>query len=406
MPETHCPDRPEQVAELLRWAVDHETPVDLAGAGTKAGWGYPGGAAHRLDLSGLAGVTLYEPEELVLTARAGTPLAEIEGLLAQSRQQLAFEPPDLGPLFGAAPERQTLGGVVAANLAGPRRIKAGAARDHFLGVAAVTGRGEAIRAGGRVVKNVTGYDLCKLLAGSHGTLAAMTELTVKVLPAPARTRTVLVFGLTDQQAATALAQAGGSPHEVSGLAHLPAAAAARSSVGYVSRAGGPVTAVRVEGPGPSVEHRCAGLKALLQAFGPVEELHSQNSLACWRELRDVTPLLPTVDRAVWRLSVTPMRGPAVAAAIRAQLDVELLYDWAGGLIWLAVAPEGDAGAAAIRAAVGAEGHATLLAAEPDLRRQVDVFQPQPPALRQLSLRVKESFDPLRLLNRGRMYREA
>ncbi len=399
MSESWRPDNTDQVTEAIRWAVAEETPVDLCGAGTKAGLGYPGQAAHRIDLSGLSGVKLYEPDELVLSAMVGTPMAEIEGLLAQNRQQLAFEPPDFGPLYGGDPDRQTLGGVLAANLAGPRRIKAGAARDHFLGVHAVTGRGELIKSGGRVVKNVTGYDLCKLLAGSHGTLAAMTEVTVKVLPAPEKSRTVLVFGLDDETAIRALSQAGGSPHEVSGLAHLPADAAAKSTVGYVRDADGAVTAIRIEGPGPSVEHRCNALKDELGGFGAVEELHSHNTATLWREIRDVKPLLDLDGMALWKLSVTPMRGPSVVAA----LPGARLYDWAGGLIWLATPPETSS--EAIRAAVGAEGHATLMRADDAVRAAAEIFQPQPAPLAALTTRVKDSFDPHRVLNRGRMYRE-
>lgn len=394
--QTYRPDTAAQVEDLLRWAAAERTPVDLGGAGTKAGLGHAGTAAHRLDLSGLAGVSLYEPEELVLSAAAGTPLAEIEGLLAQHRQQLAFEPPDFGPLFGAPADRQTIGGIIATNLAGPRRIKDGAARDHFLGLQAVTGRGEAIKSGGRVVKNVTGYDLSKLLAGSHGTLAALTQVTVKVLPVPEKLRTVLAFGLDDATAVRALAAAGGSPHEVSGLAHLPAAAAARSSVSYVRDAGAAVTAVRVEGPGASVEHRCKELRALLGGFGPVEELHGHNSRALWREVRDVKPLLAIDGRALWRLSLTPTRAPGLLAA----LPGERLFDWAGGLVWLATPPDTDG--ATIRAAIAGHGHATLYVGDPAGQ---DVFQPQPAPLAALTARVKDGFDPHRILNRGRMYRE-
>ena len=161
--------------------------------------------------------------------------------------------------MAGAPGAGTIGGALSCNLAGPRRLKAGAARDHFLGFKAVSGRGEAFQAGGRVVKNVTGYDLCKLLAGAHGTLAVLTEVTIKVLPAPEKSRTVLIYGLDDGGAILALSRALNSPHEVSGAAHLPAAVAARSTVDFVAGSGRAVTAIRVEGPGPSVEHRCEAL---------------------------------------------------------------------------------------------------------------------------------------------------
>jgi glycolate oxidase FAD binding subunit len=273
----------------------------VLGRGSKRALGRPVQASRNLDLSALTGITLYEAEELVLSARAGTPLAEIEAVLAEKHQQLAFEPGDLGPLFGAAAGRGSIGGMLACNLAGSRRIKAGAARDHFLGATAVSGRGEAFKAGGRVVKNVTGYDLCKLLAGSHGTLALMTDVTVKVMPAPEKTRTVLLLGLDDPGARAAMTRALQSSHEVSGAAHLPAAIAARSAVSYVARAGGAVTVLRVEGPGPSVDYRCAALREDLADLAESEELHSMNSAALWRELRDVAPFAGQPERPLWRV---------------------------------------------------------------------------------------------------------
>ena len=209
-----------QALEAVRWAISEEAPLELVGHGTKRALGRPFQATHTLDMSDLTGVKLYEPEELVLSAQAGTPLAELEALLAENRQQFAFEPPDFGPLLGGEAGKQTIGGVVSCNLAGPRRVKAGAARDHFLGCKAVSGRGEAFKAGGRVVKNVTGYDLPKLLAGSYGTLALLTEVTLKVLPAPEDTRTVLIRGLDDATAIRVMALALQSPYEVAAAAQV------------------------------------------------------------------------------------------------------------------------------------------------------------------------------------------
>src|SRR6476661_8888400 len=207
MADTLKPRDAKEVEEAVRWALGNEKPLEIAGQGTKRTIGRPSQTDLTLDLSGLAGVTLYEPAELVLSARAGTPLSEIEALLEKNNQELAFEPIDYGPVLGSEVNRGTLGGAIAANLSGPRRIKAGAARDHFLGVTAVTGRGETIKSGGRVVKNVTGYDLCKLLAGSWGTLAAMTDITVKVLPKAETEATVLIAGLDDKRACAAMAAA-------------------------------------------------------------------------------------------------------------------------------------------------------------------------------------------------------
>lgn len=399
------PRNDTQVRDAVAWALTEREPLELIGAGTKRGFGRPVQAGHVLDLSGLRGITLYEPEELVLGAHAGTPMAEIEQALAENRQQLAFEPPDFGPLYGGEAGRATLGGVLACNLSGPRRIKAGAARDHFLGFSAVSGRAEAFKAGGRVVKNVTGYDLAKLMAGSFGTLSVLTEVTVKVLPAPEKTRTVLLFGLEDAAAVAALTLALQSAHEVSGAAHLPEPIAARSSVDRVAEAGGAVTAIRIEGTPESVAYRCAALREELSgAAAAQDELRSADSITFWRELRDAACFVSDREAALWRISVPPAAGATVAAAIAGQgLPFLHFYDWGGGLIWLATPPSGDAGAQIIRGAIAEiGGHATLLRAPDPVRVAVPPFQPQPPELAALSRRVKAAFDPEGILNPGRM----
>src|ERR1700722_3239636 len=251
-----------EVEQAIRSALTDGKALEVVGHGTKRAIGRPAQWDAPLDLSALTGVTLYEPEELVLSARAGTALSEIEALVAAKGQQLAFEPIDCGPLIG---------GAIASNLSGPRRIKAGAARDHVLGIAAVSGRGEAFKAGGRVVKNVTGYDLCKLMAGSWGTLAALTEVTIKTLPKPETEATVAVLGLDDAAAARAMAAAMASPCEVSGAAHLPAATAARFPMGGAVAAGRALALLRLEGVAPSVAHRKAALLAVLKRLDPVGE---------------------------------------------------------------------------------------------------------------------------------------
>src|SRR5216683_3089261 len=251
----------KEVEDAVRWALGNDKPLELAGQGTKRAIGRPSQTDLTLDLSSLTGVTLYEPAELVLSARAGTPIAEIEALLEKNNQELAFEPMDYGPLLGGEANRGTLGGTIAANLSGPRRIKAGAARDHFLGVTAVTGRAETIKSGGRVVKNVTGYDICKVLAGSWGTLAAMTDITIKVLPKAETEATVLVGGLDDARACAAMAAAMGSSCDVSGAAHLPDHVT--SWFDGVPRPEAP-TVLRLEGFAPSVVHRTGALAALMK----------------------------------------------------------------------------------------------------------------------------------------------
>ncbi|UEM02639.1 glycolate oxidase subunit GlcE [Skermanella rosea] len=411
--KTHLkPTDADQALEAVRWAISEETPLELVGNGSKRALGRPFQATHTLDLSGLTGVTLYEPEELVLSARAGTPLAELEALLAENRQQFAFEPTDFGPLLGGEAGRQTIGGVVSCNLAGPRRVKAGAVRDHFLGCQAVSGRGEAFKAGGRVVKNVTGYDLPKLVAGAYGTLTVLTEVTLKVLPAPEVTRTVLVRGLDDTDAIRVMALALQSPYEVAGAAHVPASLAGGLGVEELGTGGSDAaaTAIRLEGFGRSIEYRAGKLRDLLGGFGTVDFLDREPSLAFWAALRDVKPFVAQPERLVWRLSVPPADGARVVADIKRRLPgSDAYFDWGGGLIWLAVDPGAEAaGQHAVRGAVGlgggsGGGHATLIRAPDTVRASSDVFHPQPAPLAALSARVKETLDPKRIFNPGRMY---
>jgi glycolate oxidase FAD binding subunit len=400
------PRAAKEVEDAVQWALSRGAALELVGHGSKRAIGRPAQSDLTLDLSGLAGVILYEPEELVLSAQAGTRLDEIEALLAERGQHLAFEPIDYGPLLGGAPSNGTIGGVLAANLCGPRRITAGAARDHFLGFEAVSGRGESFKAGGRVVKNVTGYDLCKLMAGSWGTLAALTTVTIKTLPRPQTQATVLVPGLDDATAIRAMAAAMATSCDVSGTAHLPAAGAGRIGLGE----GRSLTLLRLEGVAPSVAHRKAALmtamKSFVKAFGPVELRDEGASRSLWRAIRDVSPFAgPDVSaRPVWRIVTAPSRGAQLAVMITAATEAEVLYDWAGGLVWAMLAPSDDAGAALVRRAVGAcGGQAMLIRAPAATRAALDVFSPQEPGLASLTRRVKHGFDPNGVLNPGRMW---
>jgi glycolate oxidase FAD binding subunit len=401
---TFTPSSSAEVLSAVQWAAAEEQPLEILGQGSKRAIGRPVQAAHTLDLSQLTGVTLYEPEELVLSARAGTPLAEIEAMLAEKNQELAFEPIDYGPLLGSgrgqAGKTGTIGGVLSANLSGPRRIRAGAARDHILGVHAVSGRGESFKSGGRVVKNVTGYDLSKGLAGSWGTLAAVTDLTFKVLPAPETETTVAVRGLIDEDAARAMALAMGSSAEVSGAAHLPHMIAARLAGGALGN--DPATLLRVEGFGPSVMARVSHLRRLLEAAGPLEEIDRELSRTIWRDLRDAIPFADNSVKPVWRVSMLPSESHKMVYALRMEAACEAFYDWQGGLVWLKM--DADAGADTVRRLLRTYGggHATLVRAAPAVRAALPVFEPQPPALAALSARLKEQFDPKGILNPGRM----
>jgi len=401
---TFTPATPDDVRDAVAWAVSEETPLEIIGHGSKRGIGRPAQTEHALDLSRLTGITLYEPEELVLSARAGTPLSEIEELAASRGQELAFEPMDYGPLLGgeAGPEARkgTIGGVLAANLAGPRRIKAGAARDHILGINAVSGRGEAFKAGGRVVKNVTGYDLSKAMAGSWGTLAAVTDVTFKVLPAAETESTLVLRGLTEEQAVHAMSLAMGSSGEVAGAAHLPESVTGRVLGGALKGRGS--TLLRLEGFGPSVEYRFDLVAKLLGPLAAAERLDAGQSRQLWREVRDCIPFADGTQRAVWRVSMTPSEGHKMVMALRMRAAVDAFYDWQGGLIWLRMEAEPEAELLRGLIAHFGGGHATLVRAAASIRASVPVFQPQPAALVALSARLKAGFDPKGILNPGRM----
>jgi glycolate oxidase FAD binding subunit len=416
--ETFRPDNPDQLRDLLAWAASESKTIEIVGTGSKRSLGRPMTVDHVVELGGMAGISLYEPDELVMTASPATPVAEIEAALRENNQQLEFEPPDYGPLLasvsagGGSGGRSnaptgSLGGVISCNLSGPRRVKSGAARDHFLGFHAVSGRGEIFKSGGRVVKNVTGYDLSKLMAGSWGTLAAMTDVTVKVLPVPEKTRTALLVGAGTDKAVRAMVMAMQSPHEVSGAAWLPESLAEATGVDLVAGQKGAVAALRVEGPGPSAEYRCNALREMLAEFGATEELHSTNSIAFWREIRDVMPFArPGDDRAVWKLSAPPASAPDLVGELTAIEGAEAFLDWGGGLVWLALPARSDASHEAVRAAIDrTTGHATLFRAPEEIRRNIPVFQPQPGARTLLAQRVKAAFDPKGILNPGRMYED-
>lgn len=389
---THLrPTDGKTLRDMVGFLVGRKAATEIIGAGTKRNIGKPTNTEYQLDTSAIAGIREYEPNELVLTCAAGTPLWVIESALEDANQQLAFEPMDYGPLLGGPARRGTMGGALAANLSGPRRFKAGAARDHFLGFDGVSGRGEAFKAGGKVVKNVTGYDMCKLIAGSWGTLAVMNEVTVKVLPAPEATATVVLGGLSIEQAVEAMTIAVQSPHEVSGAAYLPDAQE---------------TLLRIEGFPESVKARTEAIQTLLAPVGGAQALlDGPDSVKRWKSVRDVAPLHAPFERPVWRISLPPASAPAFWQRAMDSVGLAGFLDWAGGLIWLAVDPAlNDGGADAIRDLLTAEqsGHATLIRGSAGLRAGISVFPPTSPGIAALQQRVRAGFDPHNVLNPGRL----
>ena len=390
---THSPATESDLAAIVADARAKKTTLAIAGGGTRAGLGRPAAADAVLSTLALAGVTLYEPAEMVFSARAGTLLRDIEAMLAEKGQSLPFEPMDSRALYGSTGE-PTIGAVAACNVSGPRRVQLGAARDHLIGLRLVNGRGEIVKSGGRVVKNVTGLDLVKLNAGAMGTLGVLTEVTFKALPAAPDSGALVFEGLDDIRAVECLCAAMGSPFEVGAAAHLPAGLGDAPAL----------TLLRIEHVPESVGYRLDRLAGTLREFGTPARLNHEATRKIFANIRDVAPLAEPRDAAVWKISTAPAKGPATVAAIAAKIAATWFYDWSGGLVWLATPALGDCGAAAVRAAVAANGgHATLARAPEATRRELDVFQPLAEPLMKLSRGIKSSFDPDGVLNFGRMY---
>jgi glycolate oxidase FAD binding subunit len=382
----YTPATAGEVENIVAEAASDSRPLEIRGGGSKrAIW--ERSPAALLDMSSIAGITDYDPDELVVTALAGTPLAELEAALAQRDQMLAFEPFDHGPLFGEPAGRATLGGVVAANVSGSRRVSAGAARDHILGFSAVSGRGEAFKGGGAVVKNVTGFDIPKLMAGSWGTLAVLTSLTMRVLPRPRAERTLLLRGLSDEAANRAMTKAVQSRVAVSAAAHLPAEA---------------ITALRIEGFGPSMQVRCRELSRELEDLCPAEAIEEEQSRAFWSRMRTLG-MLPVAGHDLWRIALPPAAGWKLIAALGAA-GATCAADWAGGLIWAAVPKDSvdAAGEPPVREQAQTHGgYAMLIRAPAATRlRPASSARAHETGLRQLQMRVKSAFDPLGILNPG------
>lgn len=400
----------KDVEQAVRDAIGAEQPLEIIGHGTKRAIGQPMSTNAVLDVSALNSVVLYEPNELVLTVQAGAPMADVLSLIDSKNQQFAFEPMDTSLVLGTPRGAGTIGGTVSAGLAGPRRIKAGGARDHLLGFQGVSGFGDSFKAGGRVVKNVTGYDLCKLLAGSWGTLSVMTEMTLKVMPKAESERTLVLRGLDEVAAGRAMTAALGSAFDVSAAAHLPASAhcGAVDAFGNIGLSQKGATLIRLEGIGASVLDRAKSLSGKLSSFGEVSMIGDAQSSDVWAAIRDAALFAQAGTLGswpVWRIVCPPAAGGVFGQALARETGGEIFYDWGGGLIWAALPPAMDAHASMLRERLkNIGGHATLIRATDQVRSSVDVFQPQQAGVAALGRRVKSSFDPKNILNRGRMVR--
>lgn len=373
----HVPNNAAEIRDIVASACAGGGKLEIQGGGTRAAFGAPARQVEILSVRGLSGILDYDPAELVLTARAGTPLAELQEAVAARGQNFAFEP------WGDA--GSTIGGVIAAGVAGSRRVSAGSVRDHLLGFEAVSGRGEIFRAGAKVVKNVTGYDLPKLACGSWGRLLVMSEVTLKVLPRPPEHLTLLWHGLGDEAAYRLMSLAMRQPADVAAASHLPAALGGR-------------TMLRIDGFGPSVAARKALLAGVLAEFGEAETASGTEAAPLWAALQSGAALQAVESNApLWRISLAPRQALKLAQALEAK-GARWLADWAGGLLWLAMAGH----EAEIRdMAAQAGGHATLAQAPADIRANIPALHPQPAGVEALSRRVRHAFDPLGVFEANR-----
>jgi glycolate oxidase FAD binding subunit len=378
------------VVEAVRAARDWKSPLNIAGARTKrnlgravASWGTV------LDLSGLKGIVSYEPDELILTVKPGTPVSEITALLDAKNQRLGFDPADWGPLLGAPADKGTIGGAIAADISGSAAIRYGRARDSLLGIRAVNGLGEAYKAGGKVVKNVTGFDIPKLMCGAFGTLGPLTEVTLRVFPKPRHSIALTVGDLAPPEGLALLRTVWSSPLEATGLSYVTGST--ESGFSQAGDVGKGAIFIRLEGAMETLKEKAAALRALLAgreaseiADGTIFKLIGDGSL------------LAEQKSDVWRATIPPACAAQFAAETGAQAWVA---DWAGGVVWLAV--DGSHVLHALAAELG--GSAMLVRARDELRAQV--FQPPSADLLSLTRGVKAAFDPLGLFNPGRMYED-
>lgn len=403
MPEHYAPNSPAQVAELVSWALAEDKALVIHGAGTKAGFGFPVTADVSVSMRGLEGIVSYEPTELVMTARAGTALEDIQAALAVGNQHLAFEPMQLGKLYSSDAPPGTIGGVFMGNLSGPRRFTAGGARDHILGIKAVNGRGEAYQSGGSVLKNVTGYDLSKLLAGSWGTLSILTEVTFKVLPAPVTSTTVAVSGQTPQEALATLKQLAQSPVEPSGLAYVPAHTLSLGSRSECIPAGVALTAIRLEGSELSVKERTQAVLRQLPADYDHRCLTAGHSIQLWEAIRDVAPFESLPDAVILKASVPPAMAGTLILQLQEWGACHWYLDAAGGWCWIALGGSDRAASIhTLKQCIGTDGALVLCRAPETVKRAAGIGYPSSGPLAELTRRVESAFDPRHLFNPGRL----
>ncbi len=404
MTDVYMPGGEAELVSLIQSANAGKYPLEVCGFRSKREAGRPIDAAAVVSTAKLSGITFYEPGELVISARAGTPLHEIEEALARKNQELAFEPVDLSRIYGTGALAASIGSVVAMNISGPRRILRGAARDYLLGVRAVNGEGAIVKSGGRVMKNVTGVDLVRGLCGSWGTLAVLTELTFKVLPKASESRTVLFLGLADEAAVGVMSAAMGTPYEVSGTIHLHGSMVARLGDAEIAPAKTAVTALRLEGSAQSVADRVARIRRELAPFGETYKLDHQRSRAFWSDIRSLVFLSADFGRPIWRIAVAPSKAPAIVARSPPFSTSRPPMNGRAGFCGLNCRRRRMRASRSCAVCwPNSRPNSMLMRAPRSVRSSIQVFHPLPFVKMELVRALKKAFDPAGVLNPGRMY---
>ncbi|MFZ0571005.1 MAG: FAD-binding protein [Rhodomicrobium sp.] len=404
MADVYMPRNEGELAGFVKSANAGGYSLEICGFRSKREAGRPVTPSAVISTAKLSGITLYEPKELVISAKAGTPLHEVEAALAGKNQELAFEPASYSRIYGTDPLAASMGAIAAMSISGPRRILRGAARDHMLGLRAVNGEGAAIKSGGRVMKNVTGVDLVRGLSGSWGTLSVFTEVTFKVLPKAPESRTIMFLALADEAATGVMSAAMGTPYEVSGTIHLHGALSSRLSDREIAPARTAITALRLEGGPKSLAYRVEKLRRELAPFGETYELDPERSRDFWADIRSLVFLSADFERPLWRVTTAPSKAALIVRALSAYFEVNAAYEWSGGLLWLELPPSADASVTEVRRVLAEfEADSMLMRAPKEVRSAIDVFHPLPFAKMKIVKALKHAFDPAGVLNPGRMY---
>lgn len=407
MREVWKPQNTTELQSAIKDALSSQITLELRGAGSRLKLGRKVQSNALVDLSQLSGITLYEPEEMIIITKPGTPLAEIESTLAQHNQRLAFDPPSYAALWGIPSEHGTIGGAMMTGRAGSRRLTAGGPRDHCLGVKAVNGFGDVCAVGGRVVKNVTGFDISKLVTGSYGTLCAVSELTLKTHPSSNDTVTLALLGLDDSIAVNAMRQAMSSSCQVSAAAHLPEHITNHFPNDMLPTDTS-VTLLRLDGFHPTTGARAEVLSNQLKNAGEHQFIPCAESAVLWQEISSAQCFSQNIDHALWHLSIPPKNGPKIIDYLRLVFEFDYYFDWAGSGIWIEIRNPSHDYSEEIRQSIqelaSGDGHATLIRTPHDIIDTIDPFQPLAPEIEAITRKIKSQFDPMNIFNPGRMYK--